>query len=393
MASMVPKRFSRMEVLRQVSPDSLVGLLAAEGGEDYFAQRGCPLPRDGKAPDFEGIQTVLLKPDTDTPGTLAEALHHIDEMATDEAMQAILDRCAEEGIDLGVGQDASPADVAVRLWLKSPQLLLDLHAEGTALRKRTYDYFSGNRRRADRLGKPAEEALRALEADLDHEFEEMKKGEMNIRVQAHSDGTEHRFLVRHGDPIQRVGTVDRGTMQGIVLRPVVFDMIVYNEERDELAICAKTLRDKEAYCRAFGLHLFGRDDYFPPERKYTLEPLRLGRNSVTWLGIAGIGDVRLCEVRYAFGSGGETETEIHKANDVFARMDRRNATIPEQARIVSATFKVKFTSGRSRAARTVTIRPPNVAQYTRDEDGEAAERWLSRQGFINEPHDAAGSES
>lgn len=32
--------------------------------------------------------------------------------------------------------------------------------------------------------------------------------------------------------------------------------------------------------------------------------------------------------------------------------------------------------------RTVTIKPPNVAQYTRDADSVIVERWLRARGFI-----------
>jgi hypothetical protein len=30
----------------------------------------------------------------------------------------------------------------------------------------------------------------------------------------------------------------------------------------------------------------------------------------------------------------------------------------------------------------VTIRPSNIAQYTRDDDAELVEQWLRRRGFI-----------
>jgi len=41
---------------------------------------------------------------------------------------------------------------------------------------------------------------------------------------------------------------------------------------------------------------------------------------------------------------------------------------------------VKFTD--SKTARTVTIRPSNIAQYTRDSDAAVVEDWLTKRGFI-----------
>jgi hypothetical protein len=54
--------------------------------------------------------------------------------------------------------------------------------------------------------------------------------------------------------------------------------------------------------------------------------------------------------------------------------------MPQKARIIRASFQVKFTD--SKTARTVTIRPSNIAQYTRDSDAAVVEDWLTKRGFI-----------
>jgi hypothetical protein len=46
----------------------------------------------------------------------------------------------------------------------------------------------------------------------------------------------------------------------------------------------------------------------------------------------------------------------------------------------SATFKVAFED--SEKERSVTIRPPGIARYERNDDSELIERWLRRRGFI-----------
>ena len=48
-----------------------------------------------------------------------------------------------------------------------------------------------------------------------------------------------------------------------------------------------------------------------------------------------------------------------------------------------AAFSVKFEDGKS--PRSVKIRPPNVATFTRDDDSLLVEKWLSARGFIIEP--------
>ena len=43
-------------------------------------------------------------------------------------------------------------------------------------------------------------------------------------------------------------------------------------------------------------------------------------------------------------------------------------------------FQVKFADWKR--PRSVTIRPSNIAHYTRDDDAELIEQWLRRRGFI-----------
>jgi hypothetical protein len=43
-------------------------------------------------------------------------------------------------------------------------------------------------------------------------------------------------------------------------------------------------------------------------------------------------------------------------------------------------LKVKFVD--CKTPRSVTIKPPNVAQYTRDSDAVILEEWMAQRGFI-----------
>jgi len=138
--------------------------------------------------------------------------------------------------------------------------------------------------------------------------------------------------------------------------------------------------EKDLFRRQFGCHVFNNENFFPETGKYTLEPLRTdGEASVVCTDVDGMEWVRLKEIQFFWG-GSETEIEIRKANDVFAAYTGRGRTMPQNARITRASFQVKFVD--SKTARTVTIRPSNIAQYTRDSDAAVVEDWLTKRGFI-----------
>ena len=94
--------------------------------------------------------------------------------------------------------------------------------------------------------------------------------------------------------------------------------------------------------------------------------------------------VLLKEIQYLWG-GAQREIEIRKADDIFAALEAGGRSLPFRARIIGASFQVKFTDAKN--PRTVTIRPSNIAQYTRDSDADVVEDWLQRRGFIEHDED------
>jgi len=134
------------------------------------------------------------------------------------------------------------------------------------------------------------------------------------------------------------------------------------------------------YRRQFGFYLFGREKYFPQTNKYTLEPLREhGPMALLCDDVPGINRIKLTRLAYEL-KGDERLKRQDSCEDVFAAMKQEKVSIPEGARLLSATFSVRFKD--NPAARSVTLKPSNLALYTRDDDSRAVEQWLQRRGFI-----------
>ena len=195
------------------------------------------------------------------------------------------------------------------------------------------------------------------------------------------------FLVRHGDPFRREGSLDGVQTSSVFYRPEKHDVLVYEATLGELRMNACNKGERETYRREFGRHLFGNEDFFPGTGKYTLEPLRTaGPAAIVCPDIDGMDWVQLKEVQFLWG-GAEREIEIRKANDIFAALEGRGGSLPATTPILRASFHVKFTDAKN--PRTVTIRPSNIAQYTRDSDADIVEDWLQRRGFIEQAEDEA----
>ena len=379
MATYNLRRFSHADALKTIGHTHLLALLSPHRG--YLSARGVglPGPEEADGVDYDALVSVLMAPDSDTPPAMADALYFIHEMATPEGMDTLLQEAERNGIPLDDGSDHTPADVAVQVWLRNPDLLERKHAEQFLTRPRTFEYFQTDRRSPPEFEAPTPRELKPLESALDDWFEGKKRGRgCRVFVFPRADGVW--FLVRHGDPFKREGSIKDGESSSVFYRPEKHDVLVYQPKLGELRMNAASKGEKDLYRTMFGLHLFGSEEFFPGRAKYSLEPLRDdGEMSLVCTDVEGIEWVKLKEIHFFWG-GSEGEVEIRKANDIFAALAARNRTLPQKARIVRAGFHVKFAD--AKPPRSVTLRPSNVAQYARDSDAEILEEWLLKRGFI-----------
>ncbi len=380
MATYSLRRFTRPEILRKIDRRLLLRFL--DPYRAFFAARGVALPAaDGGSGeiDSDGLAKVFMAPDADTPGDLVDALFLVDEMATEEGMDDLLDAAQQAGISLDGSPDDSPADVALRAWLDARGLLEQRHSEQYLTNARSFEYYQTESEARVLTKAPSKKILKNLQDDLDNWFEEKRRGR-GTRVHLDSKAEELWFRVCHGDPYRREPCLEGGKPGAVHYRPEKDDLVVYNPALGELKVNARSKGEKDLYRRMFGLHLFGSDNYFPGTGKYTLDPLRTdGAGSLVCSDVPGLKKVVLREVHF-FRGGPENEVEIRRANDLFAAYEATSRGLPTKPRIVRAKFQVKFDG--STAPRMVTIKPSNIATYKRDSDGEIVDQWLSRRGFV-----------
>lgn len=363
-------RFSNPETLKRIEPSRLLRLLKPY--RSYLAKQGFEL---SQPLHYQALVKVLMFPSDRMPPDLAEALYFIHEMATPQQMDALLeDLEAPEPL----GSDMTPADVAVFVWLHDRDLLERKHAETFLHRRRSFESFLQTSQNGNN-GAPNMKALGALEQQLSTWFVRRHRGR-GCRIFGFQGDDEHSFLVRHGGPFRREGSLVDGEPASVFYRPEQLDIVIYNSTVGELRMNASTKGEKTLYLEAFGEHLFGDPEHFPASEKFTLEPLRVdGRASLVCTDIEGLEWIVLKELQLLW-PGRHREIEIRKASDVFAVYEARGSWIPEKAKLLRASFRVKHVD--SKTPRTVSLRLPNSAQFTRDFDSVRIEQWLERRGFI-----------
>jgi hypothetical protein len=379
MATFRLRHFSSPHVLRAIARERLLAFLHPFRG--FFAGRRYELPATeaDEEVEYQRLIDIFMSPSEETPRELLDALFLVDEMSSHEGMDALIEAAGREGITLDEGDEHSPADIAIQVWLQNSDILERKHAEQFLFKPKSFEYYQTDCDEPPPFTSLPTTTRQRLERELDDWFEEKRRGR-GCRVFAYPDDHEVRFLVRHGEPFKREESLAGADVSSVCYRPLKYDVVVYDRQLGELRINARLVGEKKLYRQVFGNHLFGNVNCFPGTAKYTLEPLReYGVDSLACGDIEGIESIVLTEVHFAWG-GAQGEVEIRKAADVFAALEARGRSMPERARIIKAVFKVKFAD--SNTPRSVKIRPSNIAEYTRDSDAGLLEQWLQLRGFI-----------
>lgn len=371
------RRFSNPATLKSVEPDLFRKFL--EPYDAVLAARGFRLGESKL--DYDLLAAALLSPDESMPDAMLDALFFVDEMSTPGGFDDLMSAAKALNIDLA-GIEPSAADLAVRIWLADPGTLERLHAERFLVRPKSFQSFLSTSEFLP-LETPEPQQIAALEHTLNNWFEVKKRGR-GTRVFVFQRDCRAWFLIRHGEPYKREGTIEGEESSSVYFRPEKFDVLTYNGDTGELAIHAGSKGEKTIYCRAIGKHLFGDIEFFNTEStegRYTLDPIiSSGRQCLEVEELSDeIRSIDLVELHFRHDSS-QYHVEVHRADDVFAALEDLDRTVPPSAQLLKATFRITFRN--AVRPRKIVVRPPSVTIFDRESDADVLERWMELRGFI-----------
>ena len=372
--------FTQAATFRRMKPLFLCRWL--EPAREYLAERGFTLPPPGSdGPiDYERLAGVFMEPDGDMPRELMQSASLIHEMSSENAMYDLLDGIQHVSLALDVGDDPDPVDVAVQVWLASPEALEELHQMHQLDRPRGFTHFVTDLQPDPGFDGPTAQEKADLEAELADWFFHAKRGR-HARVWMYRRPGEYWFLVRHGLTSKRQEVLSAMGADTLIFRPGEYDVLVYNRERGELRVHGCNPREVEILRSLFGKHIFHDKDFFPGGARFTLAPLvDAGRNCLACLDIPGIEHIILTEVQVLVVGGSEWLRSTHNAADLFTAVEHERVVLPEPDCIVRASFLVRFSDSKKR--RTIKIMGSNKLSVVRDGDTALMEKWLDARGFI-----------
>ena len=369
------RRFSKPEFLRQVAPELLLAFL------HRFPEFRIELKNDGTI-DYEKLGQRLASPTGKIDTAMFDALALIDEMSADRNFDLLQDVVGNKSYTMKLGDDASAADLALLLWLHEPRKLEQLHAKFSGKAPRSFVYFYGESIKKQQMPPPSRNLRQKLARLLNRIFSRKRRGR-TVRIVVFEEPDEYCFMLRKGEPITRDSSITpEGETNCIYYRPERFDIAVLRPKVSEirLAIYRTAPWIVEAYRTMFGYVFYGDREYFSGDDVFTLEPLlKDGKTALDCRQVEGMESVTLVQCKFATAKGEIAAIHGELAIQVIKGL---KLELLENAKIVSARFRVKFTD--SKTERMVKIKAGNLAEFKYDDDGRKIEKWLIKKGFKHE---------
>ena len=372
------KNFSDLAFIQKVDKPRFMAQLLLPYAE-YFDTQGLDVTKlkNGDGHDRKLLE-VFTKADEDMPPKLLESLYVLDDLADESGHDRILTEAERLGLDLNgiVGQDLSPGEFAIAVHHAHPRVLTVCHDKTLYRKVKNFEEYQTPGERRLTL-KTAKAKVPAMEKDMAPWFESKNRSRA-CEIYVYEEKHDLKFQITHGRPFRTDPSFDKKLERSrVAYRPQKHDTVVYDTRYGVLKVSAQTAAEKELYRKTFGRILFADPDHFPEGEIYTLQPLRAGKAALA--PVTGVDSVRLTEVWVTLDDD-QSFTQVSRAYSLIEAVAKHGQPNLQQGKLVRAAIMVKYRSGGR--PRKLELRPPRVAIFDRDRDGDVAEAFLKTNGFL-----------
>jgi hypothetical protein len=373
-------RFTDCHFLRAIGRN-----LLKEFFDKFEPEVAVPPPTVSDDEFFTSLSRLLMSPEG-LPDRVNDVLHEIQELSTQAGHDCLKASIGMGGLQLELDGKETPEELALRVWLNSPDVLARKYNEQRFSRSKGFVFFERDRYCLPLVQEPGEKRadLSALIAHLDGWFGQNGRGKETVLVERYPLNGEDWFLIRHGDTYLRSSRIENRKVEVLHYRPAKDDLVVYNPERDELRIHAKTRGEQDLYRAAFGQYLHGFENYFRSTDSCCLDPLReLGAEALECADIPGIKRVVLTQLELLLDREEELSTKL-KGKDLLATKQLERGApglgLPADAVLKEAAFHIFI--GDAVKPLKVKIIPPNTIRLENKQASvRCVEQFLAARRF------------
>lgn len=324
------KRFGNPEFLSKIKPENLLQLLHCFA--DYFQKQGMDFSAPTlNAAQLEQLSAFIVSPPGSCPGEFLDAVDMLDTLSSN----AGLDELRMVDGDL-VRKVQAKDDIAVKVWLIDRHALERIYTKFSIDRGRTMKCFSPGK--GHTLLIPDRAVCTAMEEDLKFVCADLFDSP-TCEVLAFDDDEGHALLIRHGEHVKRFEVLDDDHKRDTRAIRLLKHDVAFVYRTGEVLLSGRSEGVKETYRSVFSEHLFGDPRVLVPAKRFTLEPLRRGRDCLDpdALDASVVPVLRELQIQRQ-----RTSRTIHiRADDVFDELDAHGSDFLRSFQPIRARFSLR----------------------------------------------------
>ncbi len=374
------RRFGNPEFLRAIKPKNLLSLLRRSA--PFFESKGIEVSRDELTQEqLDRLSAIIVSPPSACPGEFLAAVDILEILTSgpgiDELRVVVPDlvsKIHEKGDTVG--------DTVLKVWLLDPNAIQRIYTKFSLKRDRTMRSF-----RPENALEPAE-LTGSICAQIAKDLEFGCSDLFDIPVcdvMAFPETAGYALLIRHGERVKRIEVFDDDHQRDVkALRPVKHDVGFFDTQTGELLVSGRSDEVKNTYRQVFSRHLYGDINTLKPSKRFTLEPLRTGRECLIRPDLEMIAASRLRKL--TLRRKGTTNITMHHCHDVFQELEMRGADYMKDFDLVKADFAIHLAWQRRVLALMIS---PEDDQIQGDIHDPNARLWMDACKFNrHHEHDA-----
>lgn len=337
------KRFGNPEFLRKIKPESLLKLLRVF--DDFFRLIGMdfsgPTLNDAQ---LDQLSALIISPPSTCPGPFLDAVDMLDTLSSDAGLDEL--RMVDPKLVGKVQKKGDSAgDIALKIWLIDRNALERTYTKFSIDLGRTMTCYSPGKGR--RPVTPDRAVCSLMQKDLEFVCAELFDSP-TCEVLAFDDDDGHAFLIRHGEHVKRFEILDDNHKRDLrALRMLKHD-VAFVYHTGEVLVSGRSEGVRETYRSVFSDRLFGDKKRLVPSKRFTLEPLRRGRDclNTSELDASAAPTLRELQIRRR----GTTRTICIRGDDVFDELEEHGSDYLRAFHLVRARFTIDIEGERKAPA-------------------------------------------
>ena len=349
MASIKILRYGNPDFLRKIRPENLRAFLLKF--KDFFNRIKFAIPDgDFSDADLDRLAGILVSPPSFTPGLLLNAVEML-EMLTSTNGWSELQMLAPDLVRKLKSRNDGAGDIAIKVWLLDRHAIERIYTKFSISSARKLVCFRANP--GTTITTPTKSVCEAIASDLALPFDDFFDSKSS-EVMVFEEGDGYAFLIRHGDVVRRIGVLDDdNNPETKAIRPLKHDVGFLLPTSWEFQLAGRSDDIRELYRSVFSKHLFGAPGALQPAKRFTLDPLRVGRLCLNVADMNMIEGAWLRELRLRrkLSTGGT----IHFGDDVFREIETMGAGYLSEFDLIHARFFLRV-KGRRKGI-TLTLNP------------------------------------